>query len=419
MSLKNIKNKFSIFENYRRRTEEDLIYLDSASTSLTPDPVVEKLVEYYQNYRSNVDRGNSLIAKVAGREFTDSKKKLAKYLNTSEENLIWTSGSTEASNNLLQMISQSPIFNLSPGDEILTTVMEHHSTLLPLQKLAKEKGLQLKFLELDSYFDLDLRKLEGIITPKTKIVSITSGSNVLGTINDLTNIIRKIKTLNPNIFVISDLTTAFGHLPLDLEKLSPYLDAGYFSLHKAFGTTGVGVLYLKRNFSRIFEPVKIGGGMVAKVERESFAPRSDLQAHEAGTQNLAGIIATSEAINFLNTLEDSPLEHNQKLVEYFLKKVKEFNTRFGERLEIKVYAAMEHNNLGIISFQLKKDGQVVNPHELSEILSANNISVRSGHHCCEPLMEYLHTLEGLTRISFQIYNTREDIDKLLAVLAKV
>lgn len=244
IEMNDIKKQFQIFENYKKENGEDLIYLDSASSSLTPNSVVEKMNEYYFNYRSNIDRANSKIAEKANDEYIQAKKILAKYLNTSEENIIWTSGATVSSNMLIDMISlhDNEYKFLNKNDEILTTIMEHHSTLLPLQKLAKNKNMNLKFLELDSYFDLDLENLKNIVSEKTKIVSITLASNVLGTINDIKYIISEIKKINKNVFVICDMTSAFSHIYIDMKDLEKYIDAAYFSLHKAFGPTGVGVL---------------------------------------------------------------------------------------------------------------------------------------------------------------------------------
>ncbi len=419
--MENIKKQFQIFENYKNETSKDLIYLDSAASSLTPNSVVEKMNEYYFHYRSNIDRAASSISLAATNEYNESRKILAKYLNCSDEDIIWTSGATQSSNMLCDMIDlhDEEYKFLEEGDEILTTIMEHHSTLLPLQKLAKKKKMKLKFIELDSYFDLDLSDLKDLVSPKTKIVSITLASNVLGTINDIKNIVEEIKKINKNVFVISDMTSAFGHINIDMGMLAKYIDAAYFSLHKAFGPTGVGVLYLKRDISRKITPSILGGGIVSHVEKNNFSLRSDIKAFEAGTNNIAGVIGAGEAVRFLSELKNGGLEHSQRLVEIFLKKIKELNIVSTGVMEVKTFAGVSTRNIGIVSFQIFVNGKEVHPHDVAEIFARYDIQVRAGHHCAEPLMEYLHTPSGLTRVSFHIYNTEDDVSKVIEALKEV
>jgi cysteine desulfurase/selenocysteine lyase len=275
----------------------------------------------------------------------------------------------------------------------------------------------LKFLELDSYFDLDLGELRNLVSEKTKIVSITLASNVLGTINDIKSIVTEIKKINKNIFVICDMTSAFGHASIDMSVLGKYIDAGYFSLHKAFGPTGVGVLWIKRDISRHMTPTILGGGIVSHVSRENFSLRSDIKAFEAGTSNIAGIIGVGEAVRFLNGLKNKSIEHSERLIDIFLKKIKSLN--MDPALEINIFAGGSVRNVGIVSFQVVVNGQEVHPHDVAEIFSRFNISVRAGHHCAEPLMSYFNTPNGLTRVSFHIYNTEEDIDKVIIALKEV
>lgn len=417
--MNDIKKQFQIFENYKNNTGEDLIYLDSATSSLTPDSVIQKMNEYYFYYRSNIDRSISKISIKATEEYNKSKKFLAKYLNTSEEDIIWTSGATASSNMLIDMINiyDEKYKFLNEGDEILTTIMEHHSTLLPLQKLAKIKKMNLKFLELDSYFDLDLYDIKNLVSEKTKIVSITLASNVLGTINDIKSIIEEIKKINKNIFVICDMTSGFSHMNINMKELGKYVDAGYFSLHKAFGPTGVGVLLIKRNLSRQMYPSILGGGIISNVQKESFDLRSDIKAFEAGTSNIAGIIGASETIKFLESVKNKSYEYIQRLTEIFLKKIKELN--IDENFKINIFAGRSERNIGIISFQTIVNGKEVHPHDMAEIFAKHNIQVRAGHHCAEPLMNYFNIPSGLTRVSFHIYNNENDIEKVILVLKEI
>jgi cysteine desulfurase/selenocysteine lyase len=419
----NIKKNFSIFENYKRDEAKDLVYLDSASSSLTPDSVVKKMNEYYFHHRSNIDRAISKIAICATDEYNNSRKLLASYLNCSEDEIIWTSGATAGSNMLIDMISLHDNEHkfLFEGDQILTTIMEHHSSLLPLQKLAKEKKMNLKFIELDKNFELMTIKSNDIDFKKIKIVSIMLASNVLGNINDVKGIVEEIRKYNKNIFVICDMTAAFGHMNINLESIRNHIDAAYFSFHKAFGPTGVGALFLKRDFSRNMTPTVVGGGIISHVKKESVEFRSDIKLFEAGTANIAGVIGAGEAVNFLEMIEGGALEHSRNLAKIFIEKIKELNEAYKENknLEIKAFAADVAKNIGTVSFQTFVNEKEVHPHDVADIFARDNISVRAGHHCAEPLMDYLNIPNGLTRVSFHIYNSEEDIKKLFKAIEKI
>ncbi len=419
--MEEIKKEFPIFENYKKEFGQDLIYLDSAASSLTPQRVVDKMVEYYSDYRSHINKSTSSISLKATREFNNSKLALAKYLNTEEENIIWTNGSTDASNLLIDLLLENNIENISleEGDEILTTILEHHSSLLPLQKLAKAKKMELVFLELDSDFNLEISNLENLITEKTKIVSITFASNLTGTLVNIEKLAKKIKELNQNIFFIVDATSAFGHMAIDMNKLGKYIDAMYFSLHKAFGVTGVGALWLRREISRHMKPVKLGGGIVSHVERNKAEFRSDVKAFEAGTANMAGIISVFKTIEFLEEIKENSLKHSQELVEYFLEKIKELNNKYTNILEIKTFSAPVENNIGIVSFSIKINKKELMLQDIAKVFSQNNINIRVGHHCAEPLVEYLGSKNGFARVSFHIYNTKNDIDILVKTIEKL
>ena len=416
-----IKKEFQIFENYKKENNVELIYLDSAASSLTPDTVINKMNEYYFNYRSNINRAVSKLATKSTLEFENSRQLLSEYLNCSEEEIIWTSGATASSNMLLDLIAlydeENPF--LFENNEILTTILEHHSSLLPLQKLARNKKMELIFLELDSDLNLDISNLGNLISEKTKIASITLTSNVTGTFVDIKNIARKIKEINKDIFVICDMTAGFGHVEINFQNLRNYVDAAYFSFHKAFGPTGVGALWIRREISREMTPSILGGGIVAKVDRDMASFRSDIKVFEAGTPNIAGIIGAGEAVKFLRKIEGKSFSHSKNLVEYFLEKVEELNLRYINIFQIKTFAADPDKNSGIISFQVLLNEKEIHPHDVAEILSRYNISVRAGHHCAEPLMNYFGIPSGLTRISFHIYNTENDIDILLIGLLKI
>ncbi len=419
----NIKNNFSIFENYKKDYDADLVYLDSSSSSLTPDSVIKKMDEYYFNYRSNIDRAVSKIAIRATDEYDNTRKSLARYLNCAEDEIIWTSGATAGSNMLIDLISlhDDEYKFLNEGDEILTTIMEHHSTILPLQKLAKHKKMNLKFIELDQNLELYVSRVKDLVSEKTKIVSIMLASNVLGNINDIKNIIEEVKKYNKSVFVICDMTAAFGHMEINLKEMRNYIDAAYFSFHKAFGPTGVGALFLKRDFSRNMSPTILGGGIISHVKKESVEFRSDIKLFEAGTANIAGVIGAGEAVNFLEMIENVALDHSRNLAKIFIEKLRDLNEAYKENknLEVKIFAADSAKNIGIVSFQIFVKGKEVHPHDVADIFARDNISVRAGHHCAEPLMDYLNIPDGLTRVSFHIYNSEEDIKKLFKAIQSV
>lgn len=421
--MQNIKNNFSIFANYKKDYEGDLVYLDSAASSLTPDSVIKKMDEYYFNYRSNIDRAVSKIAIRATDEYDNARKSLARYLNCVEDEIIWTSGATTSSNMLIDLISlhDDEYKFLNEEDEILTTIMEHHSSLLPLQKLVREKKMTLKFIELDQNLDLHVSRVKDLVSDKTKIVSIMLASNVLGSINDVKSIVEEVRKYNKNIFVICDMTAAFGHMDINLKEMRNYIDAGYFSFHKAFGPTGIGVLFLKRDFSRNMNPTVLGGGIISHVKKESVEFRSDIKLFEAGTANIAGVIGAGEAVNFLEHINSEVLEHSKNLTKIFLEKLKDLNDLYktNKNLEVKIFAGEAPKNIGIVSFQIFVNGKEVHPHDVADIFARDNISVRAGHHCAEPLMDHLNIPNGLTRVSFHIYNTEEDISILLRSLEKI
>jgi len=423
--MNEIKKQFQIFENYRQENKNaELIYLDAASSSLTPDTVVAKMDEYYFKDRSNVDRAVSKLAIRATNEYQQARKILAQYLNLEEEEVIWTSGATQASNMLIDMLARHDEEQhfLNQNDEILTTILEHHSSLVPLQELAKKKNLKLRFLELDQNLELDISNLSNLVNQKTKIASISLVSNVLGQINDLKKIVTEIKKINPDVFIISDLTAAFGHLDIDFKDLRDYLDAAYFSFHKAFGPTGVGCLLLKRDFSRNLSPTVFGGKMIARVEREKSEYRSDIKVFEAGTPNIAGIIGAGEAIKFLERIEarEKVFEHNQRLLKYFFERVENLKKDLDhQNLNLNIFTGNLEKNIGIVSLQVFVDGVEIHSHDVAEILARKDIAVRMGNHCAEPLLSYLNLRNGLTRLSFHIYNDETDIDQLIVGLLEV
>jgi cysteine desulfurase/selenocysteine lyase len=247
------------------------------------------------------------------------------------------------------------------------------------------------------------------LSNKTKIVNITHVSNVTGKIFDIKCISKIVKDYNKNIFVISDLTAAAGHIKIYASDL--HIDAGYFSMHKMFGPSGVGILYVKRDLLRKMKPIFFGGGMVFEVGRKMSTYRSDVKAFEAGTNNLADVIASQEAVHYINKIGLSSIQkYNKELLEYTYSQIKEV---FGGKIDI--YTEKDFtNNIGILSFDIKG----VHPHDVAEILARDGVAIRSGHHCAKILMDDLG-LSSVCRISLHIYNTKDDIDVFINSLKNV
>jgi cysteine desulfurase / selenocysteine lyase len=382
------KQDFSILNN--------LVYLDSAATTQKPQVVIDRLVKYYQEENANVHRGIYTLSQISTMEYEKAHKIVADFIGAKFEEIVFTKGTTEGLNLLADSLGKT----LQKGDEIVLTVMEHHSNLVPWQQLAKEKGVILKFIPLTSDYQLDLKKAEELITEKTKIVSVIHMSNVLGTVNDvqrLADIVHKVGGL-----LIVDGAQSIAHLPINVKELD--CDFFVFSGHKIYGPTGIGVVYGRKELLEGMEPYQYGGDMIREVTLTKASWNDLPWKFEAGTPNIAGGIALGTALEYVQNIGLENIEkHEQKLIEYFMKK-KEGITIIGP-----------DNNRGAV-FSFVMEG--IHPHDISEILNTVNVAVRGGHHCAMPLMKELG-LTGTTRVSFGIYNTTEDIDKLFEGLQKV
>ena len=396
IDIKNIKKDFPIFTN-----NKDLVYLDTVASSQTPEVVLEKVKDYYTEFRANIHRGLYDISERATLEYEQVRDIVALFIGGNKDEIIFTHGATESSNMLVYMLENELILN--EGDEIVTSIMEHHASLTPLQELAKRKKLVLKFIPLLDDNGLDMEKAEKLITEKTKIVSVLMASNVLGTVNDIETVTKLAHKVDA--FMITDATAAVGHK--DVKVLD--VDALYFSGHKMCGPTGVGVLYLKNEYVEKFNPSFFGGGIVDKVTKEKTEFVSDVRKFEPGTPNISGVIGLGEAVSYLQNIGLIEIQkHSAELVKYAIQCLKAEDW-------IDVYT-QEGNmkNIGTVAFAIKG----VHPHDVVEILNRFNVAARAGHHCAQPL----HTELGVpttVRASFYLYNTKEDIDALLHGLKEV
>lgn len=422
----NIKKDFQIFENYKKENKKEMVFLDSAASSLTPDCVISKMNEYYFKYRSNIDRGLYKSAERATYEYEKAREKVAKFLNVTNEEIIFTGGSTISSNNLIIMFEnyykqKIEKFNLIDKNKIIVSNFSHHSDLLPIQEFVKRNNLELVYINNDQ----DAIKN---IDQKTLLVSIPIVSNVTGKIFDIESISKKVKQFNA--FIFCDMTAAIGHIKLDINKLN--IDGAYFAAHKMCGPTGVGVLYIKRELSRQMYPSFFGGGMVWEVSANDSNYRSDIKRFEGGTANIAGVIGLGAAVDYIDRMGIENIENYIKdLTSYAIQKMENlnsvnkyenkndlYNIKNGLKSDIQFIKLYTEKNLsrnaGIISFNIKD----IHSHDVAQILADNHIAVRAGHHCAQPLMKSL-CVPALTRVSFYLYNDKKDIDFLIDGLKKV
>ena len=384
--------------------ESGSAFLDSAASSLTPTQVVRAMDEYYLHYRANVHRGLYSSALRASDAYESGRAAVKKFIGAEGvHEVIFTGGATESSNIAVRMLEI--YLDLKAGDEIVTTVMEHHSSLVPLQQLAKRTGATLRIIPLEQgTVRLNIVKAAEFITPKTKLVSAMHASNVTGHINDISELALLAHKVGAVIIV--DGTASVGHVPISVRELG--IDMLYFSAHKMLGPTGMGVLWVKDQLLGKLEPATWGGGMIERVSEEaaSWAPVPD--RFEAGTKNIGGVIGLGAAINYLEAIGvDNIHEHVAGLLGGAIKQLEEIPG-------VTLYTELDTDlNMGNIAFTV--DG--VHPHDVAQILAQEGVAVRPGHHCAQPLHKALG-VSATTRASFYLYNTVADIEVLVRGIKK-
>lgn len=398
MMNKDIKSYFPILN--QDVNGHRLVYLDSAATSQKPVQVIEAIKAYYEFDNSNVHRGVHTLGNRATDKYEGAREKVRKFINAqSTQEIIFTRGTTTALNTVATGYGRA---NVVEGDEIVITHMEHHSNIIPWQQLAKEKNATLKYIELEADGTLSLEKVRATVTPKTKIVSVSMASNVLGTINPIKEI-AQIAHANGAVMV-ADGAQAAPHMKIDVQDLD--VDFLGFSGHKMCGPTGIGVLYGKKEHLEKMEPIEFGGEMIDFVGLYESTWKELPWKFEGGTPIIAGAIGLGAAIDFLTDIGlDNILEHEHKLAGYAMDQLETIDGLkiFGPRDPMK--------RCGLVTFNLDD----VHPHDVATVLDMNGIAVRAGHHCAQPLMKCLQQV-ATARASFYLYNTEEDIDRLVAGL---
>jgi len=399
LDINKIRKDFPILDE--KVNGRDLVYFDNAATTQKPTIVLEALSNYYGHYNANIHRGIHFLAEKATAAFEDSRTTIQKFLNAAhKEEIIFTYGTTDGINLVAQTYGRK---FLKEGDEIIISTLEHHSNIVPWQMLCEEKGCVLKVIPIDDKGDLLLEEYEKMLSEKTKFVSVVHVSNALGTINDVKFIIDKAHAVGAKVLI--DGAQASSHITIDVQELDT--DFYAFSAHKLFGPTGMGVLYGKSDVLNAMPPYRGGGEMIKEVTFEKTTYNELPYKFEAGTPNIADVVAVKFAIDYINELgKENIAAYEDELLKYATEQLSEIS---GLRI-----VGQAKEKVSVVSFVL--DG--VHPQDVGVILDQQGIAVRTGHHCTQPLMNRLG-LPGTSRASFAVYNTTQEIDKLVAGIHKV
>lgn len=396
-----IKTDFPILN--QKINGQQMIYFDNAATSQKPQFVIDSLVDYYQNDNANVHRGIYELSERATNAYEQARDKVQNFIHAKKrEEVLFTRGTTESLNWLASTYGAE---NIKQGDEILISYMEHHSNIVPWQQLAQRVGANLKYINLKADGTLDLADAEEKMSDKTKIVSVTHASNVLGVVNPIKELAQMAH--QHGAIMIADGAQSAPHMVIDVQDMN--VDFFAFSGHKMLGPTGIGVLYGKYDVLNKMNPAQFGGEMIELVDLHEATFQPLPWRFEAGTPNIAGAIGLGAAVDYLTNIGMTEIEaYEQSLVSYALPKIKKIPG-------VTVYGPQdsEHHS-GVIAFNLDS----VHAHDLATALDQEGIEVRAGHHCTQPLMRYLG-IAATVRVSLYIYNTREEIDHFIDIIGKI
>lgn len=378
-----------------------LIYFDNAATTQKPNVVIQSLVDYYSTINSNIHRGIHSLSMLATMQFEEARENVKEFINAAHMyEIIFTKGTTDSINLVASSFAKQ---FLCEGSEVIITEMEHHSNIVPWQLACEEKKAILKVLPMDLYGNLHVEKLKDLITEKTKIISVTHVSNALGTINPIKEIVEIAHLYNIPVFV--DGAQAVSHIPVDVQ----YLDCDFyaFSGHKMYAPMGIGVLYGKEKWLEKLPPYQGGGEMIEKVTFEKTTYGELPFKFEAGTPNVADVIGLNSAINYINEIGLREIyDYEHQLLEYATEKLSEIKG-------LKLVGTADEKS-AIISFNLNK----IHSYDAGFLLDKYGIALRTGHHCAQPVMVRLG-IDGTLRVSFALYNTRDEIDKLVEAILNV
>lgn len=398
IDVEKIRKDFPILDQIVN--DEPLVYLDNAATTQKPKAVLEAVNRYYQEDNANVHRGVHTLAERATASYEAARETVRRFINASStKEVLFTRGTTTG----LNWIGRFAEEILEEGDEVLISIMEHHSNILPWQEACRKTGAKLVYAYLKDG-DLDLEDFREKLTDRTKFVSITHASNVLGVINPIQELAQLAH--EKGAIMVVDGAQSVPHMKIDVQKLDA--DFFVFSGHKMAGPTGIGVLYGKEHYLNQMSPVEFGGEMIDFVYEQSATWKELPWKFEAGTPNMAGAIGLATAIDYLEAIGMDAIEHHeQDLIAYVFPKLQAIEG-------LKIYGSQDlAKRSGVISFNLGN----LHPHDLATALDYEGVAVRAGHHCAQPLIQYLE-VPATARASFYLYNTKEDCDKLVEALIK-
>ena len=403
MDVEAIRRDFPILT--RRFHDKPFVYLDSAATSQKPRDVIEAEEEYYSRFNANVHRGVYALSEEATDAYEKSRARAASFVRASDpDEVVFVRGTTEGLNLLATSLARGA---LEKGDRVLTTVMDHHSNIVPWHLLRSYPGIDLQFVDIDTTGHLRLEEYDRLLDRSTKVVTLPHVSNVLGTVNPVREIADKAHDVGA--IVIVDAAQSAPHRPIDVEALGA--DFLTFSGHKVLGPTGIGVLWGRKELLQKLPPAMGGGEMIQEVHTDRVSYRYPPARFEAGTPNIGGAYALSRALDYLEHIRWEELErHERRLQRHAFERAA---NSFGDRLTIFGPTNIEERE-AVLSFQL----QGVHPHDVASLLDAEGVAIRSGHHCAQPLMERLG-VPALSRASPYLYNTEGEIDALFDGLEKV
>ena len=392
MNIDNIKKEFPIFNS--KIYNNDLVYLDSANSSQKPQVVIDRIYDFYTKEFSNVGRSVHHLAVAATNLYENTRVSVQKYINAKDKNeIVFTKGATEAINLVANTFGQK---YLKKGDEVLITELEHHSNYVPWHYLRKLNGIKIEFADVNENGEVTLESIEKKISPKTKMIAVTHLSNVTGAILPIKEITKLAHS--KKIPVLVDGCQGAPHLKLDMQALD--CDFYAISCHKMYGPTGLGILYAKKKWLEELPPYQGGGGMIKEVKKEGISYGELPNKYEAGTMATAQVIAFDQSIKFLEKIGiENIIKHEKELMDYGRQVLEKNNS-------IKLISNPSEKG-AVISFTIEG----VHPHDIATILDEDGIAVRAGHHCCQILHEKLG-LPGTARVSFGVYNNKNDIDKL-------
>ena len=382
----------------------ELVYLDNAATTQKPQVVLDAIMEGYSKWNANVHRGVHHLSQVATEKHEQARKKVAEWLNAAAEEVIFTKGTTDSINMLARSFGDAMV---NEGDEIIVSQLEHHSNIVPWQMLCERKKAVLKVIPLREDLSIDIEAYKRMLNERTRLVSVAQVSNVLGIVTPVVEIIRYAHA--KHIPVCVDGAQSVPHLAVDVRKLD--CDFLVMSAHKMYGPTGLGVLYGKKEWLDQLPPAEGGGEMIEHVRWDKTTYNVLPYKFEAGTPNYIGSYAFSKAIEYVQEIGIEDIaKHEEELVEYI-------EERLSGLERVKIYAAGQ-KKAGAVSFNVYRvDGGLIHPFDVGVLLDRQGVAVRTGHHCAEPLIEHLG-VPGTLRASVGLYNTKEDIDKLIAALER-